>query len=1149
MINFMKANLLKTLIKMSKYATFCIILQSCLYSFAIAHSSKGQVKMLSEIELNLTFDKSNLKKVFREIEKNTDFTFAYSPDDLPKEKVSLPVKLRSLKEVLLIVAEQAGVSFRRVNETIHVKPYSDGQVIVEELIENAIQVTGTVTSTEGVPLPGVSILIKGTNTGTVTDIDGYFNINVPGEENILVFSFIGYTTKEVAVNGRTTINVTLEEDVQALDEVVVVAFGEQKKEDVIGSVTTVKPSELKVPSSNLTTALAGRVAGVISYQRSGEPGQDNADFFIRGVTTFGYKKDPLILIDGIESTSTDLARLQPDDVESFSIMKDATATALYGSRAANGVVLIKTKEGKEGKAKISLRMENSISMPTRNVELADPITYMKLYKEGVLTRDPLGISPYTDEKIEQTMAGANEYMYPATDWREALIEDYTMNQRANLNVKGGGKVARYYVAGSFNQDNGLLKVDGQNNFNNNVDLKTYSLRSNVNVNLTSSTKMTVRLSGTFDDYTGPIDGGGQVYRNIMRTNPVLFPPYYPADEDHKYVQHILFGNYENDGDFYLNPYAELVKGYRDYSRSVMSAQFQVKQDLSFLTDGLRLRSMFNTKRYAYFSMTRAYKPFWYHASNYDKTTDTYDLEMLNEENGTEYLDYNPGRKDVESGFYMETALNYNHTFNKKHTFSGAFVFMVQNRFTGNAGDLQASLPFRNVGIAGRATYSYKSRYFTEINFGYNASERFYKNKRWGFFPSAGMAWTISNERFWEPLQHMINKLRLRATYGLSGNDAIGAANDRFLYLSNLNMNDGSRGAVFGRDNDYSQPGMSLSRYSDPTITWEKAAKTNIALEVGILDRWNIEADFFKEVRTNILQTRVATPAEMGLSAQPKANIGEAEGKGVDLSVDYNYWFNNNLWLQARGNFTYATSEFLVYEEFDYQDAPWKSHIGYSINQRWGYLAERLFVDDEEAARAPRQNFGEYGGGDIKYRDVNGDGRITRLDQVPLGYPTTPEIVYGFGFSIGYKNFDFSAFFQGLANESFWIDARATAPFVGETQLLKAYADDHWSEEDQDLYALWPRLSTVSAAGVDNNAQRSTWFMRNGSFLRLKQVELGYTLPQHLLDKFHMKSLRIYMNSTNPYLWSNFKLWDVEMGGNGLGYPIQKVFNLGVKVDF
>ena len=394
--------------------------------------------------------------------------------------------------------------------------------------------------------------------------------------------------------------------------------------------------------------MAGSMAGVIAYQRSGEPGQDNADFFVRGITTFGTNTNPLILIDGIELTSTDLARLQPDDIASFSIMKDATATALYGARGANGVILVTTKQGKEGPAKISVRFENSVSAPTRNVDIADPVTYMKLNNEAVLTRNPLGMLPYSEEKIANTEAGLNSLVYPANDWRKMLFKDYTMNQRANLNISGGGDIARYYVAGAFSKDNGVLKVDNRNNFNNNIDLKNYSLRANVNINVSKTTELMVRLSGNFDDYTGPINGGAAMYRLVMQSNPVLFPAYYPADGTHNFVQHIMFGNYDKGQ--YVNPYAQMVKGYKDQSRSQMLAQFEIKQNLSFLTEGLSVRGMANVNRTSNFDVSRFYNPFWYAVDSYDRTTDKYVISQINT-NGTEYLGYNEGNK-ISSVYFL-----------------------------------------------------------------------------------------------------------------------------------------------------------------------------------------------------------------------------------------------------------------------------------------------------------------------------------------------------------------------------------------------------------------------------------------------------------------------------------------------------------------
>jgi len=1017
-------------------------------------------------------------------------------------------------------------------------------------------VYGTVKDSTGAVLPGVSVGIKGKqHVGTVTDMNGKYVLEV-SDGAVLVFSMVGFDVREIEVRSQPTINVVLLPSTNQLDDVVVVAFGTQKKKEVVGSVTTINPQELKVPSSNLTTALAGRLAGVVAYQRSGEPGQDNADFFIRGVTTFGYKKDPLILVDGVELTTTDLARMQVDDIASFSILKDASSTALYGARGANGVILITTKQGTEGSAKLSLRIENSISAPTRQVELADPITYMKLNNEAVLTRNPTGETPYLPSKIDNTQSGINPYVYPAVDWMGLLFKKYALNQRANLNISGGGNIARYYMAATYNKDNGVLNVDGANNFNNNIKLKTYGLRANIDVNVTKSTAVGVKLYGNFDDYTGPIDGGSEYYKLAIKSDPVSFPAYYPKNEQYGYVQHVLFGNTSNQ---LVNPYAEMVKGYKDYNRSLMFAQFDIKQDLAFVTEGLNVQALFNIARTSYFDVSRAYTPFWYQVGMYDKINNTYTLEPINEDSGKEYLDYTEGPKEVRATTYIQGTANYNRVFGDKHGVNALLVFLLQNQLSGNAGSLQTSLPHRNIGLSGRFNYAYDERYFAEFDFGYNGSERFHESKRFGFFPSAGFGWQVSNESFWEPLKKIVTNFKLRGTYGVIGNDAIGDEEDRFFYLSDVNMDDSNRGAVFGFDNSYHRNGVTVNRYDNPMITWEKSYKTNIGFDMGLLDKMNVVFDFWKERRTQILMARSDIPITLGLnrSAVPKANVGEAEGKGIDASIDYTQAFSNGFWIQGRANFTYALSKFLVYEEPTYDNASWKSHVGYPITQQWGYVAERLFIDDLDVANSPLQNFGEVTrGGDIKYRDINGDGQITTLDQVPIGFPTSPNIVYGFGFSVGYKGIDLSCFFQGLAQESFWIDVAGTSPFATsvedgtgrklKNQLLQAYADDFWSESNRNPYALWPRLSTNVNP---NNSQSNTWFMRDGTFLRLKSAEIGYTFSDNLVKKIHFGKLRIYASGTNLLSWSKFKLWDVEMAGNGLGYPIQRVFNFGLQASF
>lgn len=1020
------------------------------------------------------------------------------------------------------------------------------------LAQQQVTVKGKVVEIDtGDPLPGVNVLVDKSTRGVTTDIDGTFEIRVLTTDKLL-FSFIGMQLQTVEVGNKTYLEVVMQPLVDELDEVTIVAFGKQKKESVISSIETINAKDLRVPSSNLTTAFAGRMSGMISYQTSGEPGQDNANFFIRGITSFGTGKvDPLILIDNVEMTTHDLSRLHPDDIQSFSILKDATATALYGARGANGVILVTTKEGKEGTVKVSVRLENSFSSPTEKIEMADPITYMQMANEATLTRNPLAPMPYSNNKIENTMKGLNPYVYPAVDWMDMLMKDVAINQRANLNISGGGKVARYYIAGSFSQDNGILKVDKRNNFNNNIDLKKYLIRSNININLTRSTEAVIRVHGTFDDYVGPITGGTDLYQKILKVSPVRFPAYYEPDKANQYAQHILFGS--QYGEAYMNPYAEMVRGYREESKTVMIAQMELKQDFGKWVKGLTGRILGNTTRNSSFNLSRSYNPFYYEVSQYDRFKDEYILRVLNRDGGTEYLNYSPGDKIVSSSFYAEGAVNYNGSFGK-HGVSGMLVGVMRNSLTANASTLAESLQKRNLGLSGRFTYDYDRRYLSEFNFGYNGSEKFDKGHRWGFFPSFGLGWVVSNESFWKEsgINSLISKLKVRGTYGLVGNDEIGSV--RFFYLSDVSLN-GGMPFTTGYDFNRTMTGTKINNYPNSEIGWEIAHKSNIGLELGLFkDKIEILADLYKEHRTNILQTRADIPTSMGLWAIPTGNLGEADGKGIDISVDYNQSFGKDFWITGRGNFTYARAVYKYYEEPDFSEIPWRSMIGLPISQKLGFVAERLFIDDADVRNSPRQDVDEYGPGDIKYKDINGDGIINEIDMVPIGRPTTPEINYGFGLSMGYKGLDFSFFFSGSARSSFWVDPKKMSPFLRETSggrvletgVAKFIADDYWSESSQNPYAGWPRLSNYP---IINNEQRSTWFMQDGSFLRLKSVEMGYTLPPQFIKKIRLETCRIYLSGSNLLKISKFKLWDVEMGGNGLGYPLQRVANIGINVSF
>lgn len=1037
------------------------------------------------------------------------------------------------------------------------------------LAQSEITVTGKVRS-DSSALEGVSVSLKNNpSLSTQTLKGGAYSIKVPAN-GTLVFSYVGYQTIEQSIEGNSRIDIKLIPDDKALESVIVsVGFGTQKKTSVVSSITSVNPKELKGPTSNLTNMLAGRISGMVAYQRSGEPGADNASFFIRGLGSFGSGKvDPLILVDGIESTNTDLARLQPDDIATFSVLKDATAAAVYGARGANGVLIITTKAGTAGATTLTGRIENSISTNTRNFKLTDNITYMELANEAALTRNSPGGLPYSQTKINRTVAGDNPLLYPDNNWIDLLIKDYTANQRYNFGLSGGSPKARYYLAGTYNVDNGLLKRNELNGFNNNIKLRNYSIRSNIDLRFTATTTASVRLYGQFDDYDGPIgdrnddgtmgNGGRRVFRQAIWSNPVMFPAVYPQ-EYLPYINHPLFGNKiipGTTGTLYTNPYASMMSGYAQINSSTLQAQVEVKQDLNGILPGLSARVMGYTRRYAYFDMSRSYNPFYYSPITLDDKTIS-GLLVLNDGStgsvgttGTEFLNYNEGYKMVNSVFYTEAALNYNHTFNEKHEVSGMLIGVVRNYLNGNAGSLEASLPARNLGISGRFTYGYDNRYMAEFDFGYNGSERFDEQSRFGFFPSIGLAWNVSNEKFFAPATGIITNLKLRGTYGIVGNDQIGRSVDRFFYLSSANMSNNDYGYTFGLDYGYSRPGIQLTRYANPDITWEKSRQLNIGMDLTLYNALTVTVEAYKNIRSQILMARSYIPTTMGLQAGVSANVGKAQSTGVDLMLNYDKTINKDWWIQARGNLTYATSKILVFDEPTYAgNLAHLYRVGSPNSQRFGLIAERLFFDEKEVINSPGQSFADVMAGDIKYHDMDGDGQITSNDIVPIGYPTTPEIIYGFGFSVGYKGFDLSSFFQGSARSSFFIDPQNISPFVrsggAQNGLLQAIANDHWSEDNRNSYAFWPRLSNYF---VVNNNQSSTWWMRDGSFLRLKTLELGYTFPATWLRRIGFKTARAYVNGSNLFVWSQFDMWDPEMGGEGLGYPVQRVFNMGINFN-
>lgn len=1022
------------------------------------------------------------------------------------------------------------------------------------LAQTQKEIKGTVLDGEtGETLPGVAIRVVGSTRGVSTDLDGTYEIRASSTDK-LEFSYVGMISQTVEVGDKVTINVTLMSISSELDEVTIVAFGRQRKESVIAAIETVDAKDLRVVSSNLTAAFAGRIPGVISYQTTGEPGNDNAEFFIRGVTTFGYKTDPLILVDGFEASTNDLARIQPDDIESFSVLKDAAATVLYGARGANGIIIVNTKSGEQGKVKISARLDVNIATPTKLLKLLDGVEYMRLYNQALISRyddmvhsaDDIPTPPwYSEEKIRATQRGDNPMIYPNIDWYDMLFKTQTYNTKANVNLSGGSQLATFYVAAGFDKETGLLKVDNQDNltnFNNNININRFHLRSNVIFQLSRTTELDTRIYGRFERYNGPFIDAGDIFEMVMDSNPVDFPAVWRPDERNESTRWTLFGNADP---MKVNPFAQMVRGYKERNHSQITLQGTLRQDLGFLIPNLKFEGRMSANTWSSNTGARSYTPSYYALEQYDPFTNDYALYNLTP-NNVPYLGNMSSGRDGHTHFYFEARLNWNKTWNDKHYLSLMTVGVREEKIltNGQGGTIYYTLPERNLINSGRVNYDYDRRYFAELSYGYNGSEKFYGKNRFGFFPSVALGWIPSNEPFWnQQLYDAMPLLKLKFTYGKVGNDAIAEREDRFFYLSRIEPGGGTY--QWGRIFSMSYGGFYFDRYANPDISWETAEKYNLGIEMGFLkgQALTFQMDFFKDLRENIYMRRENFPQTTGFQTSIHGNVGKASSQGFDGSLDFKHSFNKDFWLTSRANFTLATNKYLEKDEKNYRDEYLKS-IGYPIDQTWGLIAERLFVDQEEIDNSPRQEFGAYMRGDIKYKDVNGDGVVNDNDRVPMGYPTKPQMQYGFGASTGYKNVDFSFFFQGNGRVSFYIDPNAMAPFENRRNAPEIVARDSWSETNPDVHAFWPRLATYQ---VGNNTQRSSWWLREGSFVRLKTVEIGYSIPY--AKQLNLSSLRLYLSGENLFHLSSYKLWDPEMGGNGLKYPLNRRFNIGLHVNF
>ncbi len=1038
-------------------------------------------------------------------------------------------------------------------------------------VKNTYKIVGAVVDSKTKEtVIGASVLIKGTTRGTVTDFDGKFELEVK-KGDVLVISYMGYTTKNIRIKGQKVLSVTLSEDAKALGEVVVTAFGTgQKKETVSGSIQTIRPTDLKMPTANLSNAFAGRLSGVISVQTSGEPGKNGSDFYIRGISTLSGVTKPLIILDGVEISQGDLNSLDPEVIESFSVLKDATASAMYGTRGANGVMIIKTKSGSDlDRPIIGFRLETYMNMPTHRPKLADAQTFMKMYNEAVLNEAGGNARPYTYDQIRGT-ALANKtpeqaLIYPNVDWYNELFNRYTINERANFNVRGGTSKISYFMNLNAVHETGMLKNRSKefHSFDNTIDYMKYAFQNNVDFHISDDTKIALHLNVQLNNYRGPItapkDGDiNAIFNSVMGVNPVDFPIYYSRESVQEDWVH--WGGTEKVGAATVqNPMALATAGYKDRFDATVITNIDFDQKLDFITKGLKFKALFSFKNWSqtdkfYYQGFNKYR-----LSDYTKNGDKYTMNIVPVEGepSKQNLGFNSSNNG-DNRFYFQTFLSYDRTFGK-HSVS-AMVLYNQDEFNnlvlGTEG-LKA-LPERKLGFAGRLSYDYDHRYMLELNAGYNGSESFAKGHRFGFFPSISAAWNVGQEKFWEPIKHIVNTFKIRSSYGLVGNDRIGS--DRFIYLPIVDLaSSGGYTTGFGSNRIYNDiKGPKFTRLKNDDITWEVGRKMNVGVDLKLFGALNITADYFNEIRSNIFQEKTSIPNFLGSgTTKVFGNYAKVKNWGFDMAADYGKQIGKDWFVQFKGTFTFAQNKVLEYDQAA-NVRPNLNQIGKPLNLHEAFVADGLYVDEADVRHHTESGLANIpvSGGDLiyvnqpdrngKYDDVidssdkvrlYGDIKNSKGEVIATAYPSIPEIIYGFGPSVQWKNFDFSCFFQGQARVSLMMSGFHPFGTGSRRNALQWIADDYWSRDNQRADALYPRLTLTNN---DHNNQASTHWLRDASFLRLKTAEIGY----------RYKGARLYFSATNLFTISKFKLWDPGMGGgSGMKYPLQRTFNIGLQVTF
>ena len=1126
----------------------CFLLLGIDYSFA-SYNNYSQFKTLS-----VSMSNSTLREVLKTIEKSSQFVFFYLDDAVNLErKVSIDSKNKNIEEILSELFEGTSCTYRISDRQIFISGKAPAST---EQQQNKRKISGRVTDIKGEPLIGVNVTVDGDANGSITNMDGLYEIFVTKKSVVLKFTYIGFKTSEIRTNASTNIyDVTLEEQVNELEETVIVGYGTQRKISNIGAQSSMKMEDIKTPSASLTTTLAGRLAGVVAVQRTGEPGKDAADIWIRGIST-PNTSSPLVLVDGVERSFNDI---DPEDIESLTTLKDASATAVYGVRGANGVILIKTKPGKVGKPTVSADYYESFTRFTKMVDLADGITYMNAANEAM--RNDGIATKYTEDQIRNTIAGKDPYLYPNVDWLKEIFNDWGHNRRVNVNVRGGSEKVAYYASVSYFNETGMTVTDKNiNTYDSKMKYSRYNFTTNLNIDVTPTTKVEIGAQGYLGEGNYPAISSADLYNAAMSISPVEYPKMFFVNGE-AYVPGTSTNNNFN------NPYSQATRrGYDNLTKNQIYSNLRVTQNLDMLTKGLKLTAMyaFDVYNEIHVHQDRAESTY-----NFLDTSVPYDMNgqpilqrIYEGSNVLSYKQETSGNKKT----YLEASLNYDRTFNDDHRVSALFLFNQQSKLLYPKGTLEDAIPYRMMGIAGRATYSWKDRYFAEFNIGYNGAENFSPKHRFGTFPAFGVGWVVSNEKFWQPLSKAVSFLKIRYTDGKVGNSEV--SDRRFMYLDQMKEN-GDYGYKFGPNGTkwagYETVNMAVD------LIWEESRKQDLGIDLKLFnDDLSIVFDLFKERRENILLKREhSMPSFLGYNTSaPYGNIGIIENKGFDGTIEYNKRINKDWVIALRGNVTFNKDKW-IQGELPEQKYEWMNQYGRNINGAKGYVAEGLFTQAEiddmarweslsaaNKAITPKpfaSQFGTVKAGDIKYKDLNNDGQIDAYDQTYISRGDVPTTVYGFGFTVGWKDLSVGMMFQGVAGAERVLNGSSINPFNGGGGSGNLYSniDDRWTEENPDQNAFYPRLSYGSETTSSiNNFQKSTWWVRNMNFLRLKTLQLSYNLPKPWVNKVHLKNAAVYVMGTNLFTLSRFKLWDPELNtDNGASYPNTTSYSVGINFTF